>query len=105
VKEALACDLPVVSVDVGDVAERLRGIEGCELCWDERPATIAAALARVLERGQRVAGREAVARLDETAMTTRLIELYQSVLRRSPHDSHPTPAKPSPLVPGVSNVG
>jgi glycosyltransferase involved in cell wall biosynthesis len=99
VKEALACDLPVVSVQVGDVAERLQGIDGCELCSDEQPETISAALERVLARGRRVAGREAVARLDETAMTTRLIELYQSVLRRSPHDPRPT------LVHGVSNAG
>jgi glycosyltransferase involved in cell wall biosynthesis len=99
VKEALACDLPVVSVQVGDVAERLQGIAGCELCPDEQPETIAAALERVLARGQRVAGRDAVARLDETAMTTRLIELYQSVLRRSPHDPRPK------LVRGVSNAG
>ncbi len=94
VKEALACDLPVVSVHVGDVAERLRGIEGCELCPDERPETIAAALSRVLERGQRIAGRQAVTHLDETAITAQLIELYQSVLRRSPRPTHPTPATP-----------
>src|SRR5256885_16379958 len=57
VKEALACNLPVVSVPVGDVPLRLRGIEGCELCADERPETIAAALERVLRRGPRPAGR------------------------------------------------
>jgi len=31
VKEALACKVPVVSVDVGDVAERIEGIAGCYL--------------------------------------------------------------------------
>jgi glycosyltransferase involved in cell wall biosynthesis len=84
VKEALACDLPVVSVAIGDVAERLKGIDGCELCADERPETIAAGLERVLRRGQRVAGRIAVAHLAEEAITARLIGLYQSVLRRPP---------------------
>jgi hypothetical protein len=66
------------------VAERLTGIDGCELCADERPETIAAALERVLRRGQRVAGRIAVAHLAEEAITARLIGLYQSVLRRPP---------------------
>src|SRR5256885_8077140 len=69
VKEALACNLPVVSVPVGDVAQRLRGVEGCELCADDRPETIAAALERVLRRGQRSAGREAVQDLDEGTLT------------------------------------
>ncbi|MGH7615162.1 MAG: glycosyltransferase family 4 protein [Gemmatimonadales bacterium] len=87
VKEALACDLPVVSVPIGDVAERLKGIEGCELCPDERPETIAAGLERVLRRGQRVAGRIAVAPLAEEAITARLIGLYQTVLRRRPSDA------------------
>ena len=31
IKEALACDLPVVSVDVGDVAEHIQSISGCEI--------------------------------------------------------------------------
>src|SRR5262249_2264447 len=31
IKEALACNVPVVSVDVGDVRDRIQGIEGCYL--------------------------------------------------------------------------
>jgi hypothetical protein len=67
---------------VGDVPERLRGVDGCELCDDERPETIAAALERVLRRGQRIAGRESVTALDETLLTVRVIDLYRSVLSR-----------------------
>ena len=80
VKEALACDLPVVSVAVGDVSLRLHGIDGCELCADDRPETIAAALERVLRRRQRVAGRVAVRSLDEKVLTEQVLELYRSVL-------------------------
>jgi len=80
VKEALACDLPVVSVAIGDVEERLRGLDGCEVCADERPETLASALERTLRRGTRVAGRAAVAHLAEEAITARLIEVYRSVL-------------------------
>jgi glycosyltransferase involved in cell wall biosynthesis len=80
VKEALACNLPVVSVPVGDVVERLRGVGGCELCADERPETIAAALERVLRRGGRSDGRESVRGLDERLITDRVIRVYERVL-------------------------
>jgi teichuronic acid biosynthesis glycosyltransferase TuaC len=80
VKEALAFNLPVVSLDIGDVPQRLEGIEGCEICPDELPETIAAALERVLRRGRRIRGRETVSSLDEGLLTDRLINVYQTVL-------------------------
>lgn len=81
VKEALACNLPIVSVVVGDVVERLEGIEGCEVVPDDAPETIAAALERTLRRGGRIKGREAVEWLDEPVLTDRLIRIYQSITR------------------------
>lgn len=80
VKEALACNLPVVSVAVGDVAERLQGIAGCELCADERAETIAAALARVLARNARIDGRSAVRQLDEQRLTQKVIGIYRAAV-------------------------
>ncbi len=84
VKEALACNLPIVALDVGDVPVRVRGVEGCEICADERPETIAAALERVLARGQRTNGREAVKDLDERLLTEQVIQIYRSVLASAP---------------------
>jgi teichuronic acid biosynthesis glycosyltransferase TuaC len=81
VKEALACNLPVVSVPVGDVALRLQGIVGCELVSDERPEAIARALGRVLDRGQRIAGRDAVRHLDEQVLAQQVIGIYRAVVR------------------------
>jgi teichuronic acid biosynthesis glycosyltransferase TuaC len=83
VKEALACNLPVVSVPVGDVPLRLKGVKGCELCPDDQAATIAAALERVLRRGGRSEGRAAVQDLNECVLTERLIDIYRSVLPRA----------------------
>ena len=80
VKEALACNLPVVSVAIGDVEERLRDLAGCEVTADDRPETIAAALVRALRRGERTAGRERMLELDEHVITERVIGVYRSVL-------------------------
>ena len=86
VKEALACDLPVVSVAVADVPLRLQGIPGCEVCADDSPETIAAALDRTLRRDERSGGRgrDAARQLDERLLTARVIDIYRSVLA----DSH-----------------
>jgi teichuronic acid biosynthesis glycosyltransferase TuaC len=80
VKEALACDLPVVSVIVGDIVERLRGVEGCEIVPDDRPETIAAALERTLRRGGRLTSRKAIELLDEKVLAKKLIGIYRSIL-------------------------
>lgn len=80
VKEALACNLPVVSVPVGDVALRLRGVAGCELCPNDRVETIAQALTRVLLQPRRIDGRSAVECLDERLLTQQLIDIYRSIL-------------------------
>lgn len=82
VKEALACDLPIVSVAVGDVATRLAGVANCAVVADDDPATIAAALERVLRQGERSTGRQAVRDLDENAITQGVIDVYRAVLGR-----------------------
>jgi glycosyltransferase involved in cell wall biosynthesis len=83
VKEALACNLPVVAVRVGDVPLRLKGVAGCELCPDDSAETIAAGLERVLRHGTRSESRQTVQNLDERALTARLIAIYRSVLPRT----------------------
>ncbi|MDH7515012.1 MAG: asparagine synthase (glutamine-hydrolyzing) [Bacteroidota bacterium] len=53
VKEALACGLPVVSVPVGDVAERLAGVQGSVLCPDDSPESVARGILEVMEYTER----------------------------------------------------
>ena len=82
VKEALACNVPVVSVDVGDVRQRIGGIPGCRVCADDRAETIADALAEVLARPGPFDGRSAVAELDERRLVRRMIDIYRAAIAR-----------------------
>ena len=79
VKEALACNVPVVSVDVGDVSERVAGIAGCYIS-EATPTDIASKLVRALEHGP-VSGRERVAALSLDRVAVKLAEIYAHVAR------------------------
>jgi glycosyltransferase involved in cell wall biosynthesis len=83
VKEALACNLSVVSTDVGDVAERIASVDGCFLCRGANPDELATSLEQVLERERRIAGRPAVCDLDESTLTAKVIAVYERALARA----------------------
>jgi len=80
VKEALACNLPVVSTDVGDVRERIGAIEGCVVCENDRPEAIAAGLVEVLSRSQRIRGRQSVRGLTERLLAKQVVQTYREVV-------------------------
>jgi teichuronic acid biosynthesis glycosyltransferase TuaC len=80
VKEALACDVPVVSSAVGDVPELIRRSEGSYLA-ERTPEDFAEKLRRVLADGGRASGRAAVAHLGWPEVTRSLLEVYERVAR------------------------
>ncbi|MFC4541764.1 glycosyltransferase [Halosolutus amylolyticus] len=82
VKEAMACNLPVVSVDVGDVRERLDGVSPSEVCRTD--AELRRALATVLDRGTRSNGRELADRISTDRMAARIHEVYRDVCAGQP---------------------
>jgi glycosyltransferase involved in cell wall biosynthesis len=79
VKEALACDLPVVSVDVGDVGEQIHGVDGCYLAPATAPG-LAAKLRLVHTEGRRVRGRAKMEQLSLTQVALRLKAFYTEIL-------------------------
>jgi len=81
VKEALACGLPVVSVDVGDVSERIAGIEGCHIASDD-PRDLAARLVSVKRRGGRAKGRARLEGLGVRQIAGRLEGFYRETACR-----------------------
>jgi glycosyltransferase involved in cell wall biosynthesis len=81
VREAMACNLPVVSIDVGDVADIISGIEGCYISAND-PAAIAADIAKVFERGTRTDGSQHMQNLNVTWSTQRVEDVYATVLNK-----------------------
>ena len=79
IKEAMACNLPIVSVSVGDVPEVIEGTDGCYLCTQE-PGDVAKKLETALERGKRTNGREKIAHMEIGAISRRIISLYNQIL-------------------------
>lgn len=79
VREALASDVPVVTVDVGDVRELLEGLSGCFVCGDDRPETIAQALEKALDHGPDFDGRWKVADLSIEKTIDCLMATFEQV--------------------------
>jgi teichuronic acid biosynthesis glycosyltransferase TuaC len=79
IKEALACNLPVVSVVVGDVRERIQGIKGCYLALSD-PGDLANKLRLVHDGLRRVDGRIQMQEFSLERVALRLREFYSEVL-------------------------
>jgi teichuronic acid biosynthesis glycosyltransferase TuaC len=81
VKEALACNLPVVSTDVGDVREIMDGIDGCEICA-ANVECLAQGLKRVLSRriDKPFESRLSMRRYDQSQVVAAIVKVYERVI-------------------------
>jgi glycosyltransferase involved in cell wall biosynthesis len=80
IKEAMACNLPVVSVPVGDVPAVIGDTEGCYLCSQD-PQDVAEKLELALQRQGRTNGREKIGHMEAGAIARRIISLYHDLIR------------------------
>ena len=82
IKEAMACGCPIVSVDVGDVAERVSGVEGCYVVSSREPRDIANALQLAMAFEGKTNGRQRIIEmgLDNEQVAKRLVEIYKQLV-------------------------
>jgi len=79
IKEAMACNLPIVSTDVGDVKEVIGNTEGCYITSFD-PKDVAEKIKMALDFGKRTNGRENIKHLEINIIAKRIIKLYNKVL-------------------------
>ncbi len=82
IKEAMACNCPVVSVKVGDVEEIINDIEHCYLI-ERNAQNIAVILELILNSHARTAGRKKIEllKMEQKQVVKKLNELYKEVIR------------------------
>jgi glycosyltransferase involved in cell wall biosynthesis len=80
-KEAMATNLPVITVDVGDAAELIGPTTGCYLVPREAGA-MAEKIIEVCRRGGRTNGREWIRKLSMEAVAQQIVEVYAATLGR-----------------------
>ena len=81
IKEAMACNCPVVSVPVGDVPEVLEGVAGCYIA-DYDAADVAEKLIRALNYGKRTEGRQRILErgIDSETVAKKIMEIYAGIV-------------------------
>ena len=80
IKQAMACNLPIVATDVGDIRELIETTEGCHVAAPS-PQAFAAPIEQELSLRRRTNGRSAMRRFAPEIVTARVAEVYETVLR------------------------
>lgn len=82
IKEAMACGCPIVSVDVGDVKERIQDVEGCFVAKTRDPKELAVLFSKALPFEGKTKGREKMIAdgLDNRNVGERLMEIYREII-------------------------
>lgn len=81
IKEAMACNCPIVSTDVGDVREIISNVKGCYLTTFEEK-DVASKIIEAFNFNQRTMGFEAIKHLDSKIIADKLLNLYYVALNK-----------------------
>lgn len=81
VKQAMACNLPIVSTDVGDVRQIIGSTKDCYVCNPSAPE-FTARIREILVHRNRTDGREHIQPLESSSVAQKVIDVYEEVLKK-----------------------
>lgn len=81
IKEAMACNLPIVSVPCGDVSEVIGDTEGCYICT-QNPVDVAEKIRMALGDGRRTEGREKIRHMELSHISRKILAEYRKVAHK-----------------------
>lgn len=79
IKEAMACNLPIVSTDVGDVSQIISNTAGCYIT-SYNPADVADKLKKALDFAGPTYGRDNIKHLEVNTVARKIIDIYNKVI-------------------------
>lgn len=88
IKEALACNLPIVSLDVGDVKERLASVSQSFVVKKDIKL-IVDKIIEIIESGFRSNGRESIIKLTEEKVAYDIIQIYNRITKKNENMANP----------------
>lgn len=83
VKEAMACNEPIVTTDMGDCRERIEGVEGCYVANTYEVEEFAELLKEALLYGKKTKGRDRLVAdgIADYQIADRLIKIYEDTIK------------------------
>ena len=78
IKEAMACNLPIVSTNVGDVKDVFNDTEGCFISLFN-PEDVAEKIKMALDFGKRTNGRNKITNYNNHIIASKVISIYQKI--------------------------
>lgn len=79
IKEAMACNCPIVSVDVGDVKHVISGVDGCFLA-ERTPEDIAEKLDMAINQGKTNGREKVLLEYDSKVIAKKVAKVYEAII-------------------------
>lgn len=80
IKESMACNTPIVSVDVGEVRKIINKAANCYVSKSHDPVELASYIKKIILSGEKSDGRDYIKDYEESFIADKIVEVYNSLI-------------------------